>query len=50
MAIVRDTSSRFLYLVGMSVCVVSPSRQRDGDDGILQPNMLVSVVLSVQKE
>lgn len=50
-AIVRDMSSGCQFLVGRLICVISPNRQRDGDGGNLQPNILESFFMTaIQKE
>ena len=49
-AIVREIRTGFLYFSGRSICVVSPSRQSDGDSGILQSKMVERfLVTAVQK-
>ena len=40
LAIVRDMSHSFLYLLGIETCVKSPSKQSDGDSGTLQPKIV----------
>lgn len=39
-------SNGFLCVVVSVTCVMSPSRQSDGDDGTLQPEIVESLLLS----
>lgn len=47
----REIGNGFLHLVGMVICVRSPCRQSDGDNLILQPKIVASVLATdVQNE